>query len=133
MPELEMNRADVLAEVTAAFQRYEQAFLANDAQTLNALFWNNERTVRYGIAEIQHGAEAIYRWRAAWQPTGPLQRTLRNLVIKTFGDSFATADVEFLRDNDPVGRQSQVWVKMPQGWRVVSAHVSMMPAGVIVR
>ena len=131
MDESAINLPEVLAEVTAVFRQYEQAFLVNDTGTLNDLFWNSQLTVRFGIAEMQYGAESIYLWREHWRPSAPLARSLRNLVIKTFGDSFATADVEFLRDNEPVGRQSQVWVKFPQGWRVVSAHVSMLETQVV--
>ena len=131
MNDVAINQPEVLSAVTAVFWQYERAFLGNDTDTLNHLFWNNQLTVRFGIAEIQYGAEAIYRWRENWLPSFSLARSLRNLVIKTFGDAFATADVEFLRDNEPVGRQSQVWVKFPQGWRVVSAHVSMLETQVV--
>ncbi len=54
-------------------------------------------------------------------------RSLRHTVITTFGTDFATANTEFVRDNAAsIGRQSQVWVRLPQGWRVVAGHVSLM-------
>lgn len=120
-----INLPQVRAEVLAAFERYEAALIANDTSVLDEYFWDSPLTVRFGIAEIHYGAEAIRAYRQAFVPPPNMPRTLRNLVITTFGEDFATADVEFLRDGDPVGRQSQTWVRFPEGWRVVSAHVSM--------
>lgn len=121
-----VNLPHVLAELSAVFERYEAALIANDVAVLNALFWDNPLTVRFGIAEIHYGAEAIRKYREQFVPPPNMPRQLRNLVITTFDENFATADVEFLRDGDPVGRQSQTWVRFPEGWRVVSAHVSML-------
>lgn len=121
-----INLPHVVAELGAVFERYEAALIANDVAVLNALFWDNPLTVRFGIAEIHYGADAIRKYREHFVPPANMPRQLRNLVITTFDENFATADVEFLRDGDPVGHQSQTWVRFPEGWRVVSAHVSML-------
>ena len=120
----EINKPDVVAEVTAAFRRYEAALVGNDVAVLNELFWKSPHTLRYGITENLHGHDAIAGFRAARSPAG-LSRELRNTVITTFGDDFATASTEFLR-NGGSGRQSQSWVRMAEGWRVVAAHVSWL-------
>ena len=122
MPEI--NTADVVAEVRAAFDRYEAALVGNDVGVLNELFWNSERTLRFGPAETLYGYDAICAFRAARSPAG-LSRTLVNVVITTFGRDFATANAEFVR-MDRRGRQSQTWVRMREGWRVVAAHVSLL-------
>lgn len=121
-----INLPHVLVEISQVFARYEKALISNDVQVLTELFWDNPLTVRFGISEIHYGADAIRRYRDRFAPPANMPRQLRNLVITTFGETFATADVEFLREGDPVGRQSQTWVKFPAGWRVVSAHVSML-------
>lgn len=120
-----INAPDVLAEVTAVFHRYEQALLANDAAVLDDLFVAAPSTVRYGVAEIQHGIEAIRAFRAAQRP---FSRRLEHLVITTYGDATATASTLFYRDDYPgeVGRQMQTWIKQDGRWRVAAAHVSMM-------
>lgn len=120
-----INDPRVVAEVEAAFRRYEAALVANDIATLDELFWDSPHTLRYGASENLYGSEAIRAFRAARDPAG-LARTLRNTVITTFGADFATANTEFLREGQPLGRQSQTWVRLPQGWRVVAAHVSLM-------
>ena len=120
-----------VAEVTAAFGRYETALVTNDIAVLNELFRNAPYTLRYGIAENLHGHAAIAGFRAARSPVG-LARTLRRTVITTFGRDLATAMTEFQREgSSATGRQSQTWVRMPDGWRVVAAHVSLLapPAG----
>jgi len=123
---IEINLPDVVAEVRAAFDRYEAALVSNDVEVLNELFWNSERTIRYGPGENLHGYQAISAFRSARSPVG-LSRTLANVVITTFGRDFATANAEFVR-MDRRGRQSQSWVRMDGGWRVVAAHVSLLPA-----
>lgn len=123
MPEI--NLPDILAEVTAAFQRYETALIDNDVAVLDELFWNSPHTLRYGVAENLYGYEAIAAFRAA-RPSQGLQRELLNTTLTTFGRDFATANTEFRRA-EVQGRQSQTWVRMPEGWRVVAAHVSLMP------
>ncbi len=126
LTEMSVNLPEVVAEVVAVFDRYETALIANDVAVLDELFWDSEYTVRYGIAEILYGAAAIRVWRQAFVPSGSMARSLRNRVVTTFGKQIATVDVEFLRDGQPVGRQSQTWVRFGVGWRVVSAHVSML-------
>ena len=123
---IEINRPDVLAEVNAAFDAYERALVSNDVTVLDALFFDSPHTLRYGATENLYGYDAIRAFRAA-RPGKGLERTVTARVVTTYGDAFAVASIEFRRDNEPrVGRQSQTWVKMPEGWRVVSAHVSWM-------
>jgi hypothetical protein len=122
---MEINRPDVLAEVTAVFDRYERALVGNDVETLDALFWPSGLTVRYGVGENLVGIEAIRAFRRARSPLN-LARTLSNTVVTTYGRDFATAMTEFRRaGSDRVGRQSQTWVRFDDGWRVVAAHVSL--------
>ena len=123
---IEINLPHVLAEVTRVFERYELALVTNDVATLDELFWNDARTLRYGIAEDLYGYAEIAAYRAA-RPAAGLARTLRRTVITTFGEHMATANTEFERPpHRRLGRQSQTWVRMPEGWRVVAAHVSFM-------
>ena len=113
-----------LAEVTAAFKRYERALVGNDVAVLDELFWRSPLTLRYGAGENLYGYDAIAAFRAA-RPTVGLARRILKKVITSYGTAMATANLEFVRDGSPrVGRQSQTWVKMPEGWRVVAAHVS---------
>jgi hypothetical protein len=121
-----VNDPATLAEVTAAFRRYEAALVGNDTAVLDELFWPSPLTVRLGAGENLYGIEAIRAFRAARNPAG-LARTLSNTVITTYGSDFATAMTEFHRDGQPPGRQSQTWVRFPEGWRVVAAHVSFLP------
>ena len=124
---MEINVPDVVAEVTAVFERYEKAINANDVAVLDALFWNDPRVIRYSLTDNAYGYEAIHASRLA-RPKSDLQRTLSNTVITTFGRDLATANTEYRRvESGRHGRQSQTWVRMPEGWRVVSAHVSFMP------
>ena len=122
---MELDIPEVHAEVTAAFMRYEQALVDNDVAVLDELFWNNERTIRYGAGEILHGYAEIMEFRAS-RPSVALERDLIRTSISTYGRDFATANTTFSR-NGKIGRQSQTWARMPEGWRVVSAHVSFMP------
>lgn len=123
---MEINIPEVLAEVAAVFARYEQALVTNDVATLNELFWDDPRTLRYGIAENLYGHQQIANYRSD-RPNTSLARELRNTVITTYGRDFATANTEFLRDSlDSTGRQSQTWMRTADGWRVVAAHVSVM-------
>jgi hypothetical protein len=122
----EINLPDIVAEVTAAFQRYEQALVSNDIAVLDELFWRSPHTLRFGITENLYGHEAISSFRGARSPLG-LARRLRNTVITTYGRDFGTANTEFLRDTTKrVGRQSHTWLRLPEGWRIVAAHVSYM-------
>ena len=116
----------VLEEVTRMFERYERALVSNDVAVLDELFWRDARTLRYGIAENLHGFDEIAAFRAARSPAG-LARSLARTVITTYGEDFATANTEFSRPPvERIGRQSQTWVRMPEGWRIVAAHVSFM-------
>ncbi len=125
-PSLEINLPDVLAEVTHAFERYERALVSNDVAVLDELFFNSPHTIRYGAGENLYGYAQIQAFRAA-RPAQGLARALSHTHITTYGKDFATANTEFRRDSTPrVGRQSQTWVRTPEGWRVVSAHVSLM-------
>lgn len=121
-----VNDPATLAEVTAAFERYETALVSNDVATLDELFWDSAHTLRYGVGETLYGHEAIAAFRSA-RPAAGLARRCQHTVITTYGPDFATANTEFLREGiERVGRQSQTWVRMPDGWRVVAAHVSLM-------
>lgn len=123
---LRINDPAVLAEMTAVFARYEDALVTNKIDVLDELFCDSPLTVRYGVAENLIGIEAIRAFRLARPATG-LARRLANTVITTWGRDFATAMTEFHRDGSTrVGRQSQTWVRMPDGWRVVAAHVSVI-------
>lgn len=122
---MEIDLPEVVAEVTAAFQRYEQALVTNDVATLDELFRKDPRTIRYGGAEILYGYDAIAAFRAA-RPSAGLARTLSKTVISTYGRDCAVASTLFYRPTAPgkVGRQMQTWVRFAEGWRVVAAHVS---------
>ena len=122
----EINLPEVLAEMTAAFARYEDALVNNKVEVLDELFWDSALTVRYGAAENLLGIDAIRAFRIA-RPAVGLARRLSNTVITTYGRDFATAMTEFHRyGSTRHGRQSQTWVRLPQGWRVVAAHVSVI-------
>ncbi len=124
---MEINIPDVVVEVKAAFERYEKAINANDVDVLDGSFWNDPRVIRYSLTDNAYGYEAIHASRLA-RPKADLRRVLSNTVITTFGRDFATANTEYHRvESGRHGRQSQTWVRMPEGWRVVSAHVSFMP------
>ena len=123
---MDINLPDVLAEVTAAFDRYEKALTGNDVRVLDELFWVSPHTLRYGVGENLYGSDAIRAFRAS-RPAAGLERDLLRTVITTYGRDVATANVEFRRkDSAATGRQSQTWMRMPEGWRVVSAHVSLL-------
>jgi hypothetical protein len=124
---MEIDIPEVLAEVRAAFERYEKALNANDVEVLDATFWNDPRVIRYSITDNAYGFGAIHASRLA-RPKLDMTRTISNTVITTFGRDLATANTEFQRvESGRRGRQSQTWARMPEGWRVVSAHVSFMP------
>jgi len=124
---LAINLPEVVAEVTAQCERYERALAVNDVAVLDELFWDSPHTLRYGATENLYGHADIARFRAARSPQG-LQREVLKTVITTYGREFATANVEFRREGSTrTGRQSQAWVRLPEGWRVVAAHVSLLP------
>ena len=124
---MDVNQPAVHAEVTAAFARYEAALTTNDVAVLDELFWNDALVIRYGVTEVLHGASEIAAFRAA-RPSVGLMRSITRTVITTFGQDFATASTLFHRVTVPgkLGRQMQTWVRMPEGWRVVAAHVSLV-------
>ncbi|MBL8362973.1 MAG: oxalurate catabolism protein HpxZ [Rubrivivax sp.] len=126
MAAADTNLPDVHAEVSAVFARYEDALVNNRVEVLDELFWDSPHTVRYGAAEDLYGIDEIRAFRTARSPVG-LARTLHRTVITTHGRDCATAMTEFRREGSPrLGRQSQTWVRFPQGWRVVAAHVSLI-------
>jgi hypothetical protein len=124
---MDIDLPDVVAEVTAAFNRYEKALVTNDIAVLDDIFREDPRTVRYGALEILYGHEEIAAFRAARSPAG-LARTLSKTVITTYGRDFAMASTLFHRTTSPgkVGRQTQTWVRFPEGWRIVVGHVSVI-------
>ena len=125
--DLEIDRPDVLAEVSAQFARYEQALVSNDVAVLDELFRKDSRTLRYGIAENLYGYGEIAAFRAARSPAGLMRKTSRT-IITSYGRDTAVASTLFYRDSVPgrVGRQMQTWVRFPEGWRIVAAHVSII-------
>jgi len=126
---MDINLPDVVAEVQAAFARYETALVTNDIATLQHLFWPSRHTIRYGISEVLHGWDEIGAFRATRSPLG-LARTLSRTVITTFGRDLATAATLFHRETAPgkTGRQMQTWVRFPDAWHIVAAHVSLIDA-----
>ena len=124
---MEIDLPEVVAEVKAAFDAYEKALVTNDVPALNALFRDDARTIRYGANEILYGSAEIKSFRAARSPVA-LGRTISRTVITTYGRDFAVASTLYERPSAPgkIGRQMQTWVKLPEGWRVVAAHVSLM-------
>jgi hypothetical protein len=124
---MEIDLPDVVAEVKAAFARYEKALMANDVAELDAIFHNDPRTIRYGGTENLYGYREIEAFRAARSPAG-LARTLSKTVITTYGRDFAVASTLFERTSAPgkIGRQMQTWVRFKDGWHVVAAHVSLI-------
>lgn len=126
----DVNIPEVHAEVTAAFHRYEAALVGNDVAVLDELFWNEEHTLRFGVTENLFSYAEIAEFRAS-RPSQGLARKLLRTVVTTYGRDFATANTTFLRDgSDRVGRQSHSWLRTSEGWRIVAAHVSLLPPGV---
>ena len=124
---MDVDLPDVLAEVTAQFERYEEALVSNDVAVLDELFRADKRTLRYGVGENLYGYDEIMAFRAARSPVG-LERKTAKTVITTYGRDTAVASTLFYRDMLPgkVGRQMQTWVRFPEGWRIVAAHVSII-------
>jgi hypothetical protein len=119
----------VVAEVTALHEAYETALLGNDVEKLTEFFWDSPLSLRFGVAESLYGAEEILAFRKT-RPVVYLARKVFNTKVVTFGDDCAIVTMEFLRDVAGIrrhGRQSQTWRKLPEGWKVVSAHVSLVP------
>jgi hypothetical protein len=124
---MQVDLPEVMAEVREAFERYEQALVANDVAALDAMFRTDERTIRYGVAENLYGYKEVAAFRAARSPIN-LMRTRSRTVITTYGRDFAVVSTLFHRQTLPgkVGRQMQTWVRFEDGWRVVAAHVSII-------
>jgi len=124
---MDIDLPDVLAEVTAQFERYEEALVSNDVAVLDELFRNDSRTLRYGIGENLYGYGEISGFRAARSPVGLMRKTDRT-VITAYGRDTAVASTLFYRESAPgkVGRQMQTWVRFPEGWKIVAAHVSII-------
>ena len=124
---MQVDLPEVLAEVTAQFERYEKALVSNDVAVLDELFRNDPRTLRYGGGENLYGYQEIMAFRAGRSPAGLMRRTDRT-VITTYGRDMAVASTLFYRDAAPgkVGRQMQTWARFPEGWKIVAAHVSLI-------
>jgi Protein of unknown function (DUF3225) len=120
----EINHPQTLAEVTQAFDRYQQAIIDNDVAVLNELFWNNAFTIRYGIGENLYGHTEIAAYRGTRDPKS-VARVVGKAVVTSYGHDAATTNIEFTRKGRK-GRQSQAWIRMPEGWRIVAAHVSYL-------
>jgi len=123
-----VNDSEIVAELQALYPKYEAALVANDAETLTRMFWASPQAMRFGVTENLYGIEEIDAFRKSRSPAN-LTRTVRRLDIVTFGLDFGSVTLEFERTvNGKIisGRQSQVWVRLPEGWRIVSAHVSVL-------
>ncbi len=120
------NIPEVVAEVTNSFERYNQAIESGDSVALNSFFWNSPLTVRFGPREHLFGYEEIANFRTGvWMPGAP--RVVERLAVTTFGRDFGTTNAMFRDTAGKVNRQSQVWVRTSEGWRIVAAHVSPLP------
>ena len=126
-----LNRPEIVAEVAALFERYEQALNDKDVDVLDATFWNSPHTIRYALRDNGYGFDAIHasRMGATKVPGGSKERRIR-LEILTIGNDLATVNLEYIaRGREGIGRQSQTWVRFAEGWKVIAAHVSLMPEG----
>lgn len=123
-----VNDAEVKAEVEREFAAYETALVTNDVEKLDRFFWNDPKAIRYGGGENLYGYDEIAAFRASRSPAG-LERTLERPVITTFGRDMATACTLFRRESAPgkIGRQTQTWARTGDGWKIVAAHVSVIP------
>ena len=119
---MEINHPQTLAEVTRAFERYQQAIIDNDIPVMNELFWNQGLTIRYGTGENLYGHAEIAAYRGARDPKS-VARVVGKTVVTSYGRDAATTNIEFTRAGRN-GRQSQAWIRQPEGWRIVAAHVS---------
>jgi hypothetical protein len=124
-----INDPAIVAELAALYPRYEKALVENDVPTLVEMFWTGEPVMRFGVTENLYGPAELEAFRKA-RPAAGLARTVTRLDIATFGSDFASITLEFERTSPAGltrGRQSQVWVRLPEGWRIVQAHVSLLP------
>jgi hypothetical protein len=131
----QVNLPEIVSELAELYPRYEQALVSNDVDTLVAMFWASPEVMRFGVSENLYGHDELEAFRKA-RPAVNLARTVKRLEIVSFGRDYASITLEFERNRPhgqpggPIrGRQSQVWVRFPQGWRIVSAHVSLLPTG----
>jgi hypothetical protein len=125
-----INDPETIAELKALYPLYETALVNNDADTLTRMFWSSPQAMRFGLNENLYGIDEIESFRKGRSPAN-LTRTVRRFDIVTFGRDVASITLEFERTingQSRQGRQSQLWVRLPEGWRIVSAHVSMLPA-----
>jgi hypothetical protein len=125
---MRINDPEIIAELHSLYTKYEAALMANDAETLTRMFWASPQAMRFGVSENLYGIEEIDAYRKGRSPAN-LARTVRRLEIVTFGRDFGSVTLEFERAVDGKiisGRQSQVWVRFAEGWRIVSAHVSVL-------
>ena len=126
---MQINDPEVVAELRALYPKYEEALVTNDAEELTRMFWDSPNVMRFGITENLYGIDEISAFRKGRSPVN-LARTVRRLDIATFGHDYGSITLEFERDVQGKivhGRQSQVWVRFPEGWRIVAAHVSILP------
>jgi hypothetical protein len=124
-----INDPTIIAELAALYPLYEHALVTNDVDTLVAMFWTGPQVQRFGVTENLYGPEELEAFRQS-RPAANLARTVTRLDIATFGPNFASITLEFERQTPTGltrGRQSQVWVRLPEGWRIVQAHVSLLP------
>jgi hypothetical protein len=124
-----INDPEIIAELRELYPRYEQALVSNDVETLMHMFWSSPYVARFGPAESLYGIDDIDAFRKGRSPAN-LARTIERLEIVAFGKDFASITVAFRREIDgriSRGRQSQTWVRLPEGWRIVFAHVSLLP------
>jgi len=130
IPSHQINLPEVQAELRDLYPRYERALITNDVDTLVAMFWASPEVMRFGVTENLYGRDELEAFRKG-RPAVNLSRTVKRLEIVTFGQDFGSITLEFERDTPAGvsrGRQSQVWVRLPEGWRIVSAHVSLLPS-----
>lgn len=126
---MNINDPVVLKQLQLCHEMYEKALIDNDAETLNSLFWNSPHAIRFGVTENLHGADEIRTFRKGRAKIN-LGRDIERLDIMAFGDSAGIVNLEFMRPTDGVerhGRQTQFWFRFEEGWRIVSAHVSLLP------
>jgi hypothetical protein len=129
IPGNQVNLPEVVAELRQLYPRYERALVSNDIDTLVSMFWTSAEVMRFGVTENLYGHEDLQAFRKT-RPGGNLARTVKRLDIVTFGHNFGSITLEFERATGRatiLGRQSQVWVRLAEGWRIVSAHVSLLP------
>ena len=127
--QIAVNDPETLAELQALYPKYERALVTNDVETLTRMFWASPHAMRFGVTENLYGIDEIEAFRKGRSPVN-LDRTVRRLEIVTFGTDFGSVTLEFERTVNGktiLGRQSQVWVRFPEGWRIVAAHVSVLP------